>query len=394
MERPLAADRPQPFPVAHDDRVSFPLIEQASPPATAAEKSQWTGAKVCGECHEANWQSSQATSHYKTSRFPTREALLGDYDIGENRMTTGDAALYFEMFRHDGTFYQRVIQDGREAHRAAVDLILGSGKMAQTYGTWVKDALFELPVTYYTPASSWVYSPGYIDGRAYFARPINSACLSCHTTGFVPVHASEKNYRYKSHHILPGVTCERCHGKGGDHVAHHRAHPDEKTARFILDPRGLSGKERDSLCSQCHGGTSAEDGGSTALGAHSNNQLQRLEKSLCFTKSDGLSCTDCHNPHRNERGNHQLFARRCQKCHEVDDCTAVTPERRAHFTDHCAECHMPRQPMVDIERRTRTGEVLNGFLTRSGLAIPEIIDHYIRVVRTNESAAVSAPLKL
>jgi hypothetical protein len=354
--------------VAQLGAVSFPVVEETIEAATPEEKAQWVGAQVCGECHQKNYDGAIHTSHFKTSALVT-STLPGIFEGGGSLMRSGNPNLQYQMSREGGRHFQTALEFGKPVHKASADVVIGSGKLGQTYASWVKDALFQLPVTYFTPIKSWVNSPGYPQQSAHFERPLNSGCLDCHSTGFVPGSELETNNRYKSRQIVMGVTCERCHGKGREHVDFHRANPDVKTARHIIDPRKITVDERNALCSQCHGGVGGKMGPNQKPGVHSNNQLQRLKKSACFSQSDGVSCTDCHNPHRFERDNHKLFAQRCQKCHEVEDCKDLAPEKRDYFADNCSVCHMEPQPMQDIK-----------MFTTQGIVLPEILDHYIRVI--------------
>lgn len=351
----------------------FPIIHATAQAATEAEKAQWMGAKVCGECHSENYESALKTSHYRTSGFASDTNLLGAFDGPDSWMKTSDPSVKYRMFRDEGRHFQSVVQNGVERHRASIDIIVGSGKLAQTYGSWVKDDLFELPLSALRDGGRWVNSPGYPDGFALFDRPLNNGCLVCHATGSLADGEGEFVNRFKSRHIVAGITCEKCHGFGKEHVDYHRAHPDEKFAKHILAPRKLTMVENHALCSQCHGGLTGRDAEIHKPGVHSNNQLPRLQKSKCYTGSGGMSCVACHNPHRFERGNNRLFAQRCQSCHKVEDCGEVTPERRKHFSENCAECHMKKEIITDISFQTREGKVE-----------VEMVDHFIRVFREGE----------
>ena len=45
-----------------------------------------------------------------------------------------------------------------------MDLVVGSGKIGQTYLYWRDGILFELPVSWLTGAQHWINSPGFPDG--------------------------------------------------------------------------------------------------------------------------------------------------------------------------------------------------------------------------------------
>ena len=61
-----------------------------------------------------------------------------------------------------------------------------------------------------------------------------------------------QSYR-KSDYVL-GVSCERCHGPGGEHAALNLAKDAKPTGQAIVNPAKLSRDRQLGLCSLCHGG--------------------------------------------------------------------------------------------------------------------------------------------
>ena len=93
--------------------------------------------------------------------------------------------------------------------------VIGSGGKGQTYLFWKGDDLFQLPVSYWSELG-WVNSPGYRDGTANFSRPIIPRCLECHGTYFEQIPPPSN--RYSKTGFTVGITCEKCHGPGREHV--------------------------------------------------------------------------------------------------------------------------------------------------------------------------------
>lgn len=351
--------------------VPEPVVEKAGPlkpeGAANAVKTTHTGFSVCAECHADKVETAQHTSHFHTSDRIAEKHLAELFSGPAAELTTRQPGLTFRMYEEDGRRYQAVLWEGEEVHRAPMEVVFGSGKLGFSYGYWHGESLLQLPVSYLAAKDKWVNSPGYPDGTALYTRPIISDCLTCHATTSLPLEDTLQNFKFRDRNVTFGVTCERCHGAGRRHVEHHRAHPEDKTARHIRDPRKLDQSELNQLCAECHGGMgNATD---SKPGVHSNNQSQRLQKSRCFTESGGMRCTDCHNPHQFERGKTELFSQRCQKCHEVEDCGDFKPARRTHFAANCPTCHMEKQPLTDI-----------AIETTEGIVFPDLIDHYIRVI--------------
>jgi hypothetical protein len=102
------------------------------------------------------------------------------------------------------------------------------------------------------------------------------ACFGCHTTS-----ASSNDVR-RTASLMPGVTCERCHGSGLPHVEGFR----EVKPVQMKQLSGLSTEELSDFCGQCHR-TWAQI---AAEGPHDINNVRfqpyRLTNSKCYDPSD------------------------------------------------------------------------------------------------------------
>lgn len=365
-----------------------PPASAGSQPATETVQ-HFAGTAVCAECHADYVRAAAETAHALTCRLPTRETVLGAFEGEQARVETKSPTLWFEMEeRADGLYQKLVIERGGVyyVHAERIDYSVGSGKLGQTYLYWQQDALYELPITYFTESGTWVNSPGYQDGTANFARPIGPACLHCHVTAID--HVPDSKNRYDPAGAVLGVTCERCHGPAREHVEYHRAHPAEAAPRHILNPAGFPPARQLDLCAQCHSGVGeslkppfsyrpgevleeylrlSNTGTSGPGGVHSANQRARLSISRCFQQSPEMTCTTCHDPHRHERDQQALFAQRCLKCHASEDCGVVAREGAA-WAERCIDCHMPRREDTETVMKTAQGEFA-----------PLLRDHFISI---------------
>jgi mono/diheme cytochrome c family protein len=330
-----------------------------------AERTGYVGAEVCAECHRSRFEGFAQTTHYLTSRPASRENILGSFEPGKNVLHTRLAHLWLEMTADEQGCYQTAMSvvrgETKKIFSARFDIVTGSGKLGQTYLYWTGNRLFQLPASYLTSSQDWINSPGFRDGVLKFDRPIVPGCLECHATYIQSAPGDVNVFAHDS--IIYGISCERCHGPGRDHVTHHRAHPDERAGRHIIHPRHLSRERLLDLCAQCHSGGATlrrpaftyragedlaeyiafdQDPRKLRFKVHSNNQLPRLRQSRCFQESDSLTCADCHNPHRLERGRLEVFSERCQKCHDPEQCgPAARLGTRA--LANCIDCHMPKR---------------------------------------------------
>ena len=325
----------------------------------------------CTECHAGHVSGFQETAHARTMRVATPETVLGVLTPPDNKFQTRVKDFAFETFSRDvGVFHQLTYQHAgvKQSLETPVAYAVGSGNHGQSFLAWYGDMLCQTPVSYMTDANRWGNSPGiYIDGTADFSRPATPRCLDCHNTWFA--HAPGSVNRYDKQTGILGVTCVRCHGAAREHIQYHRRYPEDDVAQNIVNPRRLSRERSNEVCAQCHSGGGApkrpaftyqpgeplEHWMSINLDAsdtsnddpHSANQLGRLMRSRCYQESGTLTCMDCHNLHQQERGQAEKFSKRCQSCHQVEDC-GLSGQYAEKLATRCVECHMPSRRDLDV----------------------------------------------
>ena len=192
------------------------FIFLASAAAQNPQPKKYVGDEVCAGCHRDKAEAFHQTAHYLTSRLPDKTAILGSFAPDSNRLNTSNPDLFFLMEAKKDGFFQTAVQGVSPyttTRSEKFGLVVGSGGKGQTYLCWKGDELFQLPVSYWTQVG-WVNSPGYRDGTANFDRPIVPRCLECHGTYF---HSLGSNHYEKTGFIV-GITCEKCHGPGAEHV--------------------------------------------------------------------------------------------------------------------------------------------------------------------------------
>jgi Cytochrome c554 and c-prime len=303
------------------------------------ERGGFVGDLACGPCHQDKFGTYLATAHHRTSRVPDVNSIAGSFAKGKDVMNTLNPELTFRMEASDGHFYQTAIRQkrGRTTKRTEqFDLVIGSATKGQTYLYWKQNGLFELPVSYWTELNRWVNSPGYVDGSADFDRPVPPRCLECHATYSQPMTSLPSENHYNRASIVLGISCERCHGPGMEHVQNHSANSIGKKP---MPPLGLSRERQIDVCAQCHGGAGEpiapafsfrpgkalsqyvrlqQPNATDRLDVH-GNQVLLLERSRCFQSTPEMSCSTCHDVHAPER---QVtdYSARCLECHRADQC--------------------------------------------------------------------------
>ena len=339
----------------------------AAPPPTPAQSLQasgYIGPQACGECHAEKLNGFVETAHYLTSQPATPATVNGAFKGEDALLLTRNRDLWFEMGRDADGLYQTAntwTEKGLDERRERFDLVIGSGKIGQSYLFWRGDRLFQLPVSHYSATDKWINSPGFRDGEAFFERTIIARCLECHATYFQSAGHAD-NIHGKNDQIL-GVTCERCHGPGAAHAQEHRQNDQTPDRDPIVHPGLLQRDQVLDLCGQCHSDTGpplkdpfsfrpgavlsdyyappAQDKLKSS-GVHAANQVGRLKSSACYAGSPEMSCATCHDPHALERGDTRLFSQRCRECHAVEACD-MSPELGQVALNNCIDCHMPRR---------------------------------------------------
>ncbi|MGH9838678.1 MAG: multiheme c-type cytochrome [Blastocatellia bacterium] len=315
-------------------------------------------ASSCRDCHQQIFDSYTGTAHFNTSSPAAGQTIKGDFSGGHHLLRTRSESVFFKLERRADGFYQTGHAAQKEVRSERFDLALGSGRKGQSYLFWKDGLLYQLPVSWLVGTRQWINSPGYEDGKINFDRVITPRCLECHATSF-KLERTPNSVRYTSDYEL-GIACQKCHGDGRQHAAHHTAHTEEKAGKFILNLARFSRERQLDNCALCHSGMRelrrppftyrpgealddylqpAPERETASADVH-GNQIALLRRSRCFQQSQ-MSCATCHNVHRPERELTPMAAK-CLQCHQTGQCK--TGQRLgARMTANCIDCHMPNQ---------------------------------------------------
>lgn len=329
---------------------------------TNANGEAFAGSQACATCHRDVYNEHLLTAHYLTTRPAEAKYIKGNFDSGKNRFSFGNG-VYVLMQRRDSSFYQVKYINGMPQIYERFDIVFGSGINGQTYTYWSGNKLFQLPIFYFAAKNEWANSPGY-PGTVIFGRPITARCLECHSTYAQKVSEEMKEPEEFDHNkIIYGVDCEKCHGPGEKHVAFHTQNPDEKKGKYIINPASLSREQNLNLCALCHGGRLTKTKPSFSFEAGDTlsnyffidtagrnvadidvhgNQFGLLAASKCFQMSQ-MTCTTCHDPHKNQRAELVSFADKCMNCHNTahNNFCKLTTLNDSLLKQNCVDCHMP-----------------------------------------------------
>ena len=277
-----------------------------------------------------------------------------------------DERVAVKMEKRADGYYQVEYGDGKEKKAKRMDIVVGSGTMGQSFLTWQNNHLFQLPITYFSAADQWSNSPGFPD-RVVFNRVITSRCLECHSTYAAVISPEGKEpEEFDKNKFIYGVDCEKCHGAAAKHVEFQEKHPDDTTAKYIINPASFSRQQKLDLCALCHGGRLQKTQPSFSFTAGKSlgdyfltdtfpprpelidvhgNQYGLLRASKCFQMSD-MTCNTCHDTHKNEKNQPAIFSQRCMSCHgDLNAIGGVTHRKLgAEIKTNCIDCHMELKP--------------------------------------------------
>ena len=361
---------------------------------------EFVGDAACYDCHEEEYRGYQehgmARSLYALSP-ETAHASFTDTTLYHEASN-----FYYRVYREGNKYFQeeyRLGPDGKKIHRLVREMkyAVGSGTVAHTYLTENKGRYYELPVTWYTQAGTWDFSPGFEGNNLRFERLVPDRCMACHNS--YPEAVSFVEGKYES--MPEGIGCERCHGPGELHVDARLTSPEAagEVDSTIVNPAHLPLDRRLDVCQQCHLHTSVsvlrEGQGafdfrpSEPLSAHVAlfsearpdeddrvtviSHADRLKESACFlgtqeSPSEVMDCVTCHDPHEGFRNKGpSYFNETCQSCHAIEQLQAGLTEPAARenhtATANCISCHMPKVEAEDAPHASFT-------------------DHKIRVVQS------------
>ena len=362
--------------------------EKSAPIEVAAV--EYVGDEVCASCHESVYMSYHRTGMGKSVSLFDAETAPEMFSQNDE-VYHPESGYYYRPFLKNDTLFQveyRKNAEGVIIHERThpVDWVVGSGNATRSYFMDTNGYITQMPLTWYADSKRWDLSPAYEQTNQRFGRPIGAECMTCHNA--IPEHSPFTQNHYKE--IPAGISCERCHGPGGEHVnlrqagiAPEEGVPDES----IVNPSYLDRDLNLSICQQCHlTGISVFQPGEgmhtyqpgTLLSENRtvfateeqlvdperfgiSSHAARLSQSACYEES-AMTCVTCHNPHSPVAElEEDYFNVTCRSCHTPNQANAMAmcSREEAHAgtdqdTGNCVSCHMQKSGTSDIPHVTFT----------------------------------------
>ncbi len=334
--------------------------------------TEYIGPGECAKCHSEKAASQKSTAMARTA-LPVAES---DVMLKNQALTFQSGKILYKIaVAADKSVF--AVTDGTQSLSAPLTWSFGDGHVGQSYLFERDGKFYEGRVSYFDTLKALDFTPGrkLTDPQNLeqaMARPVDGSevvrCFACHAT------ASTIGDKLERARILPGISCEACHGPGRKHaVAQQMAsaegqvlESDSKT-ESIFDPAKLNPPDAVDFCGSCHG-TWWDVKLAPPVGiANVRSQPYRLEKSRCWGKNGDtrITCVACHDPHKKLVRDTGSYDKNCLSCHLTATSMKPTPEHQGPAckvsTKDCASCHMPKYELADFHY--------------------EFTDHNIRVVR-------------
>jgi hypothetical protein len=329
-------------------------------PTKVPSSVSFVGEQACAECHV-----SKATQYRGNSMSRALEHVAESQILNENPSLKFRSQRFSWEIKRKGkqSFYS--VTDGQETITEPILYSFGQGKAGQTYVIGHNGEYYEARLSFYNEIHGLDITIGHDRAEPAslseaFGRRISAdetmQCFACHSAGAV------RGNNLHLDKLMPGVTCESCHGPGGEHVAAGKAGQPNKDK--IFNPGRLSADDlSQEFCASCHRGV--EDiTVMPQLGGANNVRFQpyRVFSSKCYSDDRRISCIGCHNPHEELRMQTAYYDAKCLSCH--NSSTEKMPDCKAGKKENCTSCHMPK---IKLEGSHTT-----------------FTDHRIRIVKAGE----------
>ena len=374
------------------------------------DSPEYVGSQVCGDCHQAQFQSWRGSHHDLAMAEASDRSVLGDFNDVE--FTAHGVTSRF--YRKDEGFWVRT--DGPDGK-------LTDYRIAYTFGwTPLQQYLIEFPRGRLQALGiAWDTRPADQGGQRWFhlypneqgmdyRNPLhwtgreqtwNYQCAACHSTrlrkGYQPADDS-----YDTTWAEINVGCEACHGPGSVHAAQAKQAAagdtgawDAKKGLAVdlaerdggtwgIDPesglpqRSVARSEHTQIavCAPCHSRRGQiHEGDLPGRPLSDGYRLSLLEDRLYFADGQikdevfvhgsflqsrmyakGVTCSDCHDMHSlhlKQPGNGV-----CAQCHPA--ARYDTPAHHHHPSEadsgtSCVDCHMPQRLYMVVDARADHG---------------------------------------
>ncbi|MEI8374512.1 MAG: tetratricopeptide repeat protein [Planctomycetota bacterium] len=359
---------------------------EPTPPSAASSSNQkpFAGSKTCYDCH-AKFYEIWSTSRHGLAMQPYSPAFAKKHlkpQVGE--VVIGKQSFRAEIGEKQGWVREK---DGDKETRYPIAHVMG-GKNTYYFLTQLpKGRLQVLPVAYEVNKQTWYDTAA--SGVRHFpdrrqrdeALPwtdrlftFNTTCFDCHVSQLATNYDLETD-TYRTTWREAGISCESCHGPGGQHIQAMEAGVKGHASQDIKIIRTLefSHSQMNDMCATCHAklvplstefiaGEKFYDHYDLITLEHQDfyPDGRDLGENYTFTswsmspclKSNKLDCNHCHTPSGRPRFEGKQANQSCLPCHAriVENPTAHSHHKAESTGNSCIACHMPMSRFAAMAR--------------------------------------------
>jgi len=335
------------------------------PTKGSTTRQDFVGTGECARCHAKRTVSQLTTPMARASTLAAASDLLRE--SGNVSLQLGPYAYTISQTAGVSAYS---VTDGMSSISEPLVWAFGLGNKGQTYLYQRNGLYYESRLSFYKgirgldlTTGQGTQTPANLEdalGRLIDPDTLRR-CFGCHTT------AATTAAGFDPSHLMPGVTCEACHGPGAKHVDLMDEEKTEQGRLAIFNPKRLNPVALVDFCGACHRTLNdVYEMGATGV-ATVRFQPYRLENSRCWGDGDArITCISCHDPHLPLVHDADAYDEKCLACHLEAPAKKTS---RSHpgkaclvGKKDCVTCHMPRvnlpnmhAPFTDCLGRTQPG---------------------------------------
>ncbi|MDM8561068.1 tetratricopeptide repeat protein [Candidatus Parabeggiatoa sp. HSG14] len=365
--------------------------------------------KFCAECHPQQFKEWFGSHHEQAMQSANEKTVLGNF----NNTSFTDDNVTSKFFKKGTKFFINTEDADGKLSDFEVKYTFGITPLQQYLLAFPKGRLQAFTVAWDTMNQRWFNL--YPNEKIKPTDPLhwtkhfhnwNSVCAECHSTN-LKLNYDLKTDSYKTTWAEINVSCQACHGPGGNHIKWANLFKNKKNISnnaeelgkilnkgLIVDYNTLNSKGQIETCARCHsrrypisqndqhGQAFLDDFVPELLRKHLYHPDGQIIDEVyvygSFIQSKmylkGVSCIDCHHPHTvklRRQGNNL-----CIFCHQLNppnkSTTSIkpkiekifktlpsknynTPTHHFHKVDspgaQCINCHMPTQTYMVNDTR-------------------------------------------